>query len=245
MKQHEAVIEVMRAHGGYATLGQLYQEALKVPGADWTKTKTPFASIRRIVQTHNEFFRLRPGLWALEEYRNRIPENLFSEPDSAKPQEAEFNHTYYQGLLVEIGNFKKRHTFIPAQDKNRKFLNSVLSDIATLKEIFPFGSESAINRARTIDVLWFNERKMPEAAYEVEHSTDMQNSLLKFVDLQDFKIDFRIVAPVAKKAQFENKLSLDAFRPIRSLVNFISYDEVAEWHSRAARLVAMENSLGL
>jgi len=28
MKQHEAVIEVMRAKGGYATLGQLYQEAL-------------------------------------------------------------------------------------------------------------------------------------------------------------------------------------------------------------------------
>ena len=42
MKQHEAVIKVMEDNGGYATLGFLYQNAIKVKGCTW-KTKTPFA----------------------------------------------------------------------------------------------------------------------------------------------------------------------------------------------------------
>jgi hypothetical protein len=49
MRQYEAVIKVMEENGGFATLSYLYEKALKVPGVVW-KTKTPFASIRRIVQ---------------------------------------------------------------------------------------------------------------------------------------------------------------------------------------------------
>ena len=137
-----------------------------------------------------------------------------------------------------------RKSFSPAQDKNRKFLETTLSDIASLKEIFQFGYESLVNRARTIDVLWFNERKMPEVAFEVEHSTDIQNSLLKFVDLQDFNIRFTIVAPAVRKAQFEDKLTYDAFRPLRSRVKFLSYEQVSDWHTKTAELSAIENTIG-
>jgi hypothetical protein len=62
MKQHEAVIQALEQLGGFATLGQLYPAALKIPDAKWTR-KTPCASIRRIIQQHNEFFKIRPGLW--------------------------------------------------------------------------------------------------------------------------------------------------------------------------------------
>ncbi len=74
MKQHEAVIEAIRQMGGYATLAQLYHAAVRVPACEW-KTKTPFASIRRIVQTTPEFFRIRPGLWALVSERARVLED--------------------------------------------------------------------------------------------------------------------------------------------------------------------------
>src|SRR5258705_10583300 len=60
MKQHEAVILAMKQNGGYATLGQLYQTAPKISGSKWG-TKTPFATIRRIVQEHDEFFKIRSG----------------------------------------------------------------------------------------------------------------------------------------------------------------------------------------
>jgi len=63
MKQYEAVIKVMENNGGYATLGFLNQEVLKIKDCIWL-TKTPFASIRRIVQDERFFFKIRPGLWA-------------------------------------------------------------------------------------------------------------------------------------------------------------------------------------
>ncbi len=96
MNQREAVIEAMRDNGGYATLGHLYKEALKIPGVKW-ETKTPFKSINRIVQDPKYFFRIRPGLWALLEAKDKLPGDLSQKP---KP---ESDHTYYQGLLVELG----------------------------------------------------------------------------------------------------------------------------------------------
>lgn len=49
MKQYEAVIETLDKLGGVATLGDLNSEVFKIQECEW-KTKTPFASIRRIVQ---------------------------------------------------------------------------------------------------------------------------------------------------------------------------------------------------
>lgn len=68
MKQKYYVIDAMRANGGYATLQQLN---MLVDFSTW-KTKTPEASIRRIVQENDEFFRIQPGLWALREYENEV-----------------------------------------------------------------------------------------------------------------------------------------------------------------------------
>ena len=48
MKQHEAVIQTLEKLGGKATLAQLYSEVTKIEDCNWG-TKTPFASIRRIV----------------------------------------------------------------------------------------------------------------------------------------------------------------------------------------------------
>jgi hypothetical protein len=109
MNQREAVIEAVRARGGYATLGQLYRDALNIPGVKW-ETKTPFKSINRTVQNPGYFFRIRPGLWALLEDKDKLPADLTQKP---KP---ESDHTYYQGLLVELGNLRKQQTFVPKQD---------------------------------------------------------------------------------------------------------------------------------
>jgi hypothetical protein len=87
MKQHEAVLLAMKHNGGYATLGQLYQTAPKISGSVWG-TKTPFATIRRIVQTHHEFFKIRPGLWALTSEKDRVL-RLFARGE-AKSKEREY-----------------------------------------------------------------------------------------------------------------------------------------------------------
>lgn len=229
MYQYEAVEQVMEDNGGYATLKHLYDNAPHVDGSEWG-TKTPNASIRRIVQTRDLFFKIRPGLWALEDHKNDLPEHLYS--DAISPEEQQkYNHTYFQGLLAEVGNIRAAETWIPSQDKNQAFLDKTLADVRSLECIPEFGYEEMVRRARTIDVVWFNTRRMPKNLMEVEFSTDFQNSLHKFLDLQDYYASFVIVADETRKNQFEKRLDQTGFEPIRDRVDFLSFEEVSRLHS--------------
>lgn len=244
MKQHEAVIKVMEENGGYATLGHLNQNVFILKDCEW-KTKTPFASIRRIVQDNRFFFKIRPGLWALKTYKDKLPPEILPTKDQPKAKQEEYSHTYYQGLLVELGNFKQFKTFVPNQDKNKLYLGKKLSEITTAPEIYKFSYDRIVQKAKTIDVAWFNERDMPASLFEIEHSTDIQNSLLKFVELQDFYANFCIVANEVRKKEFQAKLSLEAFKPINKRVGFWNYDDVAELHTKTSEFISIDSRLRL
>ncbi|HHT9151189.1 MAG TPA: hypothetical protein ACFYEG_07155, partial [Candidatus Wujingus californicus] len=88
-------------------------------------------------------------------------------------------------------------------------------------------------------------RKMPSMFFEVEHAADIYNSLLKFVELQDFYTDFYIVASDVRKKEFESKIVLEAFRPIQKRIRFMSYNDVSEWHSKTYQIISFENSIGV
>jgi hypothetical protein len=77
-------------------------------------------------------------------------------------------------------------------------------------------------------VIWFNERQMPDSFFEVEHSTDIQNSVTKFCDLQDFHSRFLIVAPQNRKEQFDKVMSRTAFKDIKDRVAFHSYESISK-----------------
>lgn len=235
MNQREAVIEAMKMNGGYATLGHLYKEALKIPNVGW-KTKTPFKSINRIVQDARYFFKIRPGLWALLEAKDKLPAELKEKP---KP---ESDHTYYQGLLVELGNLKKQKTFVPKQDRGRTFLGKRLGDMVTVDDIYPFTYEDVVRRAATVDVVWFNERKMPTEFIEVENTTDMNGAFLKFVVLDAFHSTFRIVSPTVRKQEFASKLSHPSFSTIATRTRFTSYDLVSEMHTKESEIAAVQQA---
>ncbi|MBQ2290559.1 MAG: hypothetical protein II248_00085 [Paludibacteraceae bacterium] len=219
--QSYQVIEAMRKEGGFATLRRLNEV---VDFSTW-KTKTPEASVRRIVQESNQIFKIQPGLWALEEMREEVLK-LFELQMGDTKSEEQFSHGYYQGLLVEIGNMRKKTTYIPAQDKNRKFMGQSLCELTNTTELLPFTYDNLLKRAKTIDVIWFNERNMPSDFYEVEHTTDIKNSLSKFYELQDFSAGFYIVADKHRKKEFEDKLHVSMFQPIEKRVTFLDYDRV-------------------
>lgn len=67
---------------------------------------------------------------------------------------------------------------------------------------------------------------MPHSFFEIEHSTDIQNSLLKFNDLQDFYVRMAIVADIRRKSEFDAKMRFHAFDDLRcnKRVSFLSYD---------------------
>ena len=232
MTQSQQVVEVMRKLGGVATFAKLN---LATDFSGW-KTKTPEATVRRIVQENPAFFKIQPGLWALEECR----EEIFAKFDlktGSQATENQFNHSYYQGLILEIGNLRKMHTFVPNQDKNRLFLDKPLKNVASLPDVYPFAYSEILRFAKTVDVIWFNNRKMPSAFFEVEHSTDIRNSLGKFYELQDFHSEFYIIAPEHKARKFDDEINRSIFSEIEGRVRFVGYEKLSEMHTQEHKYV--------
>jgi hypothetical protein len=229
--QIDKVIDVMRQNVGYANLGQLNN---LIDFSTW-KTKSPQASVRRIVQLSDVFFKIQPGLWALKEFENIVLKKFQIKTHDKKRDEV-FTHSYYQGLVVEIGNMKGFQTYVPPQDKNQVFLEKPLKELTTLDKIYDFTYPEILRRATTVDVIWFNERKLPHSFFEVEHSTDIQNSLTKFFELQDYFAQFCIIAPESRKNQFEDIMNRTLFKPIRKRIGFVDYESIAMQHSKMFEL---------
>ena len=88
----------------------------------------------------------------------------------------------------------------------------------------------------TIDVMWFqpnslgSEVMMPDSFFEVEHSTDIQNSLCKFSDLQSFNARMFIVADARRREEFDARLAHDYFKSISDRVKFVSYDMLDKFY---------------
>lgn len=231
ISQEQQVIEVLRREGGYATFRRLNEV---MDFSSW-KTKTPDATVRRIVQDSKAIFKIRPGLWALEEYRDEVLHKFELKIGNKKSEEL-FTHGYYQGLLVEIGKLRHRKTYVPAQDKNRIFIDQKLGDITDTTELPPFTYKELMRRAKTVDVIWFNERYMPSAFYEVEHTTDIKNSLSKFYELQDFYAGFYIVADINRKKEYEDKLHVSMFGAIEKRVKFLDYRRIVEMYEGLTKI---------
>ena len=230
MTQAQAVIETIEALGGIATLTQINQKIFEIKDCNWG-TKTPFASIRRIVRHTKGIYPIKKGLYALESHRKQLEqEGIIVQPDKNTDSEEikAFNHAYYQGLLLEIGKMRHLLTFVPDQDKNKKFLQTPLGDLRTLDAIPQYTYPSIVKRSSTIDVIWFNGTQLPHSFFEIEHSTDIQNSLLKYNDLQDFYVRMVIVADEKRRQEYLNKLSYAAFDTLRdnNRVAFLSYESL-------------------
>jgi hypothetical protein len=230
MTQAQAVIETIEALGGIATLNQINQNIFKIEDCVW-KTKTPFASVRRIVQQTDGIYKIKPGLYALETHRKQLEEEgikVQTEKNKDSEEVKTFNHAYYQGLLLEIGKMRHLSTFVPDQDKNKKFLKTPLGDLRTLNAIPQYTFSSLVKRSSTIDVIWFNNNNLPHSFFEIEHSTDIQNSLLKFNDLQDFYVRMVIVADEKRHQEFQSKMSYAAFEKLQKekRVAFLSYESL-------------------
>ena len=231
--QSQIVIETIELLGGVATLGLLTQEVLKNPHFKFVG-KTPQANIRRIVQLNKEVYKIKPGLYSLTKLKSQNENNgIIQETNKNlnQPETTEFTHGYYQGLLITLGNLRNYKTFAPNQDNKRTFVNQTLEQIRTLSKLPEFSYVEFVKRSQSVDTIWFHETHnnlMPISYFEVEHSTDIQNSLLKYADLADFSAKKYIVADISRKAEIEKKLNFTAFSNIRDQIKFISYEQVVK-----------------
>ena len=90
-----------------------------------------------------------------------------------------------------------------------------------------------------------NRRGFPQIFFEVEHSTDIQNSLLKFVEFQDFVVKFNIVADARRTREAHAKLAYSAFHEIRDRVQLLTYDQLSELHTKSAEAAIAMARVGL
>lgn len=81
---------------------------------------------------------------------------------------------------------------------------------------------------------------MPQAFFEVEHTTSFDNSLLKFVHFQDFNIEFRIVAAKDRQREFASKIAHPSFAVIAGRTKFTSYELVSDLHVKAHEVAGLE-----
>ena len=109
-----------------------------------------------------------------------------------------------------------------------------LSDVVSVHHIYDFTYCEIVKFAKTVDVIWFNERKLPDAFYEVEHTTDIKNSLNKFYELQDFRAKFYIVAPKEREKQYDDIISSSIYKEIKNIVSFVSYDTLIKQYEKEA-----------
>lgn len=108
----------------------------------------------------------------------------------------EYSHGHVQGLLVMIGRLLGYKTYVPAQDQTKKFEGVQLKEVADLTKL-----SSKYDDMRTVDVIWLTEDGIPSHLYEVENTTDIQGSLIKFGENRHFNVKFFIVADKKKRSR--------------------------------------------
>jgi hypothetical protein len=116
---------------------------------------------------------------------------------------------------------------------------------------FPrFTYDSLCQRAQTVDVIWFHRREaglFPNTFFEIEHTTDFNNALIKFAEFQDFRVRFYIVARRERQGEFQKRITASAFDAIRSWVKFVDYETLVRLYERevyAAQYAARHCSSG-
>jgi len=220
----EAIEKVMLNNGYFAPLKLLYKGIWKYKNKFEVVGKTPDYTVMERVQRDKRFTRIGLGVYALTKYLNKLPKPI--KPKNKK-EKTDRKHAEIQGMLLEIGNFKKEVKDTYTNDKKWSFQNKTLGSLATLNMVPYFTYKKIIEESVSFaDVIWFNGRDFPHTIFEVEYSTDFRDAFIKFMELQDFITDFYCVSSENRRIKFEREKSKTAFKPIGNRLKFLTYGEV-------------------
>jgi len=221
----EAIEKVLLENGYAAPLRKIYKEIIKHRPLTG---QTPFKTIQERVQRDPRFTRIGLGVYALTKYLDRLPT---SPKPQSKEQEKEQTHYSIQGMLLEIGNMEGFDTYSP--NKNAIFDSKPLQQIMTLSEFPDFTYPNIIQAIKYIDVLWFNERGFPKAAFEVEITPQFRNSLVKFSEICDFYVAFYLIAEAENQDKYHRELSRSVFREIKERCLFRTCDQARDMYLKS------------
>ena len=232
----ESIEKVMLDNGYFASLQRIYKEFPKYRALTG---KTPFNTIQERVQRDSRFTRIGVGLYALTDFLHKIQKE---DVPKKKKERIEFQHGRIQGILLEIGELQQFGTYTP--DRKKIFDGKMLGLIASIKECPPFTFSNIIKQSvKFIDVIWFNERKFPFRAFEIEHSSDFRGAFVKFSELQDFTTEFFIVSPEERRQKYQTEIRKRAFSAISKRCQFRSYENIEKYYQQLLNYTKVKNLL--
>lgn len=239
MTKIEAIQKVMEDNQGTASLDYIYANIEKYyPTAKLSREWE--AGIRgvlyREIRNNRRFKRIGLSIYALKEYQ-----------EETKPEKEDLirMHSYIEGICLEIGNFKKFHTY--TADPSAQYRDNIqLNSIATLQDIPLFSYDEIIQESKRIDVMWFNKKglQFPQKVFEVVDSIGTLNGAFnRCWQLQSFNVDFFIVAPEKHRNKFEKTIQLEIYNDGGERFKFINYEEIIELYENAFQVNKIENEI--
>jgi hypothetical protein len=222
-----AIRKVMQDNGGFAPLKLIYEKIWNYKDKNLIKGKTPDYTIQAIVQRESQFTKIGLGVYALTDFLDKLESSklLFEKKENTTIKE----HAVIQGMLLEIGNYRKFDTY--TNDKKWIFENKTLGGLATLDKIPDFTYPHIVKDSVSfVDVAWFNFRGFPYRIYEVEHSTDFRDAFIKFKELEYFTTEFYCVAEENRRDKFEKEINKSAFDGIKNRTKFLTYEDIKNAH---------------
>jgi hypothetical protein len=139
-------------------------------------------------------------------------------------------HGAIQGMLLEIGNYLGYLTY--TSDRNRIFDAKPLGSLCGLQQIPAFTYDEIVRITSLRDVVWFSNSRhpFPKYVYDVENTTDFDNSMHQMYQLRETNARFVLVADEKKRRLFEQKLQREPFAQIASRYAFRSYEQVVRFY---------------
>lgn len=245
MQWNNLIEKLILESGGSASLSLLYQNAQKykkLPKGDWRKTLR--AVLYREVK-RGRFIKVGLGVYALPNFP--IESSAYSSATGeVKPGDfitsSKDPHSTTEGMLLELGNFYQFLTY--TGDKSKLFDGKALNAIEGIHNVPDFTYRNLVDGVRRIDVVWFSKRGMnvfPKYIYEVEHTTDFTNSMLKMFQLADFDARFILASWQSRKGIFDDRINQEPFIHAKNKFFFKAFELIAELYFSAVKYFELED----
>lgn len=177
-------------------------------------------------------------LTVLPGWIGEVEEEKAAEIVSVKPEMIDVSnltHNDVQGILTELGNLLGYKTYVA--DPSRPYKGKRLKDWATLDEIPPFTYPDTLTVARNVDVIWFGADfpSYPVSCFEVEHTTNVTEGLLRLYQLKGLGPKFFVIARSDLKRRFDSQVARSPFNEIKDRYIFRSYEQLVTLFDVAKR----------
>ncbi|MFW9804418.1 MAG: EVE domain-containing protein [Candidatus Thorarchaeota archaeon] len=155
-------------------------------------------------------------------------------------------HECIEWALLYLGKHSGFDSWLTRNDRNRS-CDSIRLGNLSLEDLPPLRlTEEDLKNIATIDVLWIKENAVI-AAFEVEHTTNIQSGLTRLNDLVEsiryLTIQLFVVAPDERRNQVARQVSRPTYRTLQGKVRFIPYSTIQREVSNAKDILKLGGTL--